>query len=226
MASDTPTRALFLDAREISARLRITLPVSAVLLAAALIAWLTNADTAIFQAIQASDTFTASRPFFEAYSKWGPALFYLPFLGVLGFGLLRKRARWRTLGMAYLMAQLTGSVLLVHLVKLATGVPRPHIGLLPHALFQLSGFAQSLHSTFPSSHAADATIGAVFAWTLLRSRAASTAALAAVLLMAVSRLIVGMHYPSDILAGIAVGMATAGLVLRFYLLPRWRKSQD
>ncbi|MFN3751795.1 MAG: phosphatase PAP2 family protein [Thiobacillus sp.] len=216
---------MFLDAREITERIRIALRVAAILLAAALVAWLTDADTAIFRSIRASDTLTALHPLFDAYSKWGPAFFYLPFLGVLVFGLLRKQPPWRTLGLAYLMSQLIGSVLLVHLIKLATRVPRPHAVHLPHAFFQVGGFVQSLHSSFPSSHAADAAIGALFAWALLRSRIASIAALAAVLLMALSRLLAGKHDLSDVLVGIALGIATASLVLRFYLLPRWEKQQ-
>jgi membrane-associated phospholipid phosphatase len=65
-------------------------------------------------------------------------------------------------------------------------------------------------SSFPSSHAAMSTAAAIV---LSRSRpqlAPLWAALAAA--MCLSRLYVGAHHPSDVVAGVALGAATGGLV--------------
>ncbi|KMO95257.1 phosphatase PAP2 family protein [Streptomyces roseus] len=83
---------------------------------------------------------------------------------------------------------------------------------------------QSLHVTvletcpapgdwsFPSNHAAIASAAAVAL--LFVSRRLGTIALIAALLMAASRVWVGVHYPHDVLAGLAVGALVAATCTR------------
>jgi undecaprenyl-diphosphatase len=73
--------------------------------------------------------------------------------------------------------------------------------------------APSLDASFPSDHAAAAFAIAVAI--LVFSRLAGAAFLAAATLIAVSRVVVGLHYPSDVLAGAAVGTAAALLTTQF-----------
>ena len=73
--------------------------------------------------------------------------------------------------------------------------------------------AASGDPSFPSDHAAAAFAIAVAV--LVFSRAAGAAFLAAATLIAFSRVVVGLHYPSDVLAGAAVGTAAALVVTRF-----------
>lgn len=70
--------------------------------------------------------------------------------------------------------------------------------------------APSLDPSFPSDHAAVA-VAIAFA-VLAFSRRAGLLFLAAATLIALSRIALGMHYPSDVLAGMLVGWAAAALV--------------
>ena len=61
--------------------------------------------------------------------------------------------------------------------------------------------------SFPSSHATSTTTAALTFAGLLRSRAP----LVVVPAMAASRAVLGVHYPSDVLAGVALGRLVAGV---------------
>lgn len=217
--------SIFLDSQAASARLRFALRVSVLLWAGALTSWLTHADTAILRSVDTNRMLKDLRPFLELYSEWGLFIFYLSFLALLALGILKKHSLFRTAGLAYVFAQLFGSALLVHLIKLGLGRPRPHAPHGQDAFFQVTHFAQAIHSSFPSSHAVDAAVSVVFLGVLLRSRAASILALAAALSMALSRVLTGKHYMSDVLAGMALGVGIVAVVMHFYLLPRWRKIE-
>ena len=89
-------------------------------------------------------------------------------------------------------------------IKLAVRRARPH-----HRDVAVHAATPSALS-FPSAHATSTTAAAI----LLCRATRSPLPLAAVPLMAVSRLVLGVHYPSDVLAGIAVGAAVAGATTR------------
>ncbi|HSI60324.1 MAG TPA: phosphatase PAP2 family protein, partial [Ideonella sp.] len=90
-----------------------------------------------------------------------------------------------------------------------------------------SGLAAELHSySFPSGHAAHATVFygllALLAWQGLRHRpgwrglATGAALLMAALVMA-ARVLLGVHYLADVLAGLLVGIAWLGVLLAILL---------
>lgn len=74
--------------------------------------------------------------------------------------------------------------------------------------------------SFPSGHSANSF---AVAWILLRmtKRSYGVPAVALAALIALSRLYVGVHYPTDVLAGTAIAILLAELTLR--LLPRAEK---
>jgi undecaprenyl-diphosphatase len=105
-----------------------------------------------------------------------------------------------------------GGVILNNLLKLGFDRPRPQI-------FKWGTFAMS--SSFPSGHAMSSIIvyGTVaYLAARLQQRAASrwltlTFATVIILLICASRVYLGVHYPSDIAAGIVIGLAWAGFCM-------------
>jgi undecaprenyl-diphosphatase len=105
-----------------------------------------------------------------------------------------------------------GGIVLNNLLKLGFDRPRPQI-------FEWGTYAMS--SSFPSGHAMSSVIvyGTVaYLAARLQQRAASrllTLGFAAtiILLICVSRLYLGVHYPSDVAAGLIIGIAWAGFCM-------------
>ena len=90
--------------------------------------------------------------------------------------------------------------------------PRPFVA---HASMTHLLAAPSPDPSFPSDHAA---AGFAIAFAVLAfSRYAGVGFLAAATLIGLSRIALGLHYPSDVLAGIVVGWIAATLVVRLGL---------
>ena len=87
--------------------------------------------------------------------------------------------------------------------------PRPFTA---HAALTHVLGARTTDPSFPSDHAA-AAFAIAFA-VLAFSRRAGAVFLAVAALIGLSRIALGMHYPSDVLAGLLVGLAAAALVTR------------
>jgi decaprenylphosphoryl-5-phosphoribose phosphatase len=102
----------------------------------------------------------------------------------------RRSARWRratlTVGGAYLISTT---------IKVAIGRKRPTVEDLPHLMETPTGLS------FPSSHSSSSFAAAQAYSSLLPGRLLYAVALP----MALSRLYLGVHYPSDIVAGAALG---------------------
>jgi membrane-associated phospholipid phosphatase len=218
-------RVLTLSSAEAARRMRIALLVSILLWLGAWMAWTMHVDTAVLQPFSTISLLICLRPVFELYSKVGLFLFYVPFIALLVYGIYSKHPLFRLVGLAYLYAQILGTLLLVEIIKIGCGRPRPYAISTHDVLCPAPSLVHSFNS-FPSDHAVDAAVGAMFVLLLLRSRVAALLALTAALFMALSRIALGQHYLSDVLAGLALGVAIAGIVTHVYLLPRWRKIEN
>jgi len=120
-------------------------------------------------------------------------------LVVGGLGALldrRRRRRWTRatlfVGAAYLISTS---------IKLAIGRKRPVVEDLPHLMATPTGLS------FPSSHSTSSFAAARAFGPLLPTGPLYAAAAA----MAFSRLYLGVHYPSDVAAGAALGTALGSL---------------
>lgn len=111
----------------------------------------------------------------------------------------RRRRDWLLVGVGAVAAHAAAIV-----IKLAVRRRRPH-----HPDIDVNVGTPSALS-FPSAHATSSTAAAM----LLCRATRSPLPLLTVPLMALSRLVLGVHYPTDVLAGMAVGAAVAGTTAR------------
>ena len=102
----------------------------------------------------------------------------------------RRRARWRRAALTVGASYLTSTA-----VKVAIGRQRPVVEDLPQLMATPTGLS------FPSSHSTSSFSAARAYGRLLPPALLYAAAVP----MAMSRLYLGVHYPSDILAGAALG---------------------
>jgi len=114
----------------------------------------------------------------------------------------RRRRAWLAAGAGAFAAHAAAV-----LIKRAVRRQRPH-----HPAIAVN-VATPSRLSFPSAHATSTTAAAVL---LGRAAGLRGLTLPAVLVppMALSRLVLGVHYPSDVAAGVAVGAAVAALTSR------------
>ena len=215
---------LFLTSAEAAQRMRAALLGSITLWLGALTTWLMHADTAVLHWISASPLFASLQPLFVFYSNWGLFIFYVLFIALLAQGMLRKQRLLKLVGLSYIYAQALGTVLLVHLIKMGCGRPRPHFSSGYEGFCPAPSLSVAFHS-FPSSHSADMAVGAIFVLILFRSRVAGMLALSLALGMALARIAIEKHYLSDVLAGMALGVTIAGVAWHVFLHPRWKNFE-
>jgi undecaprenyl-diphosphatase len=96
-----------------------------------------------------------------------------------------------------------------HVIKPLTERPRPCNVLDPAEVVLLVNRTRSF--SFPSSHATNSFAGALYFSAFMPSLTVPLFVLAA--LISFSRIAVGVHYPLDVAAGAAIGLAVAALVL-------------
>lgn len=127
---------------------------------------------------------------------WYALLIVLPWFGVQG-----RDCAWQMV--------IAGAVNLsvYYAVKRTMGRPRPY-----EACHEIQQCGRALDQfSFPSGHALHATTFTLVLAAHFQPAALLLAPLAG--LIAVSRIVLGLHYPSDVLAGIAVGAASAAAVV-------------
>lgn len=126
----------------------------------------------------------------------------------------------RRAGILALLAMLLGLCLNNFLLKTIFARPRPWL-TVPELLPLIE--PPDPHS-FPSGHTCAAFAAAGVWFHTFSKRWERIAALFAAILMGFSRLYVGVHYPSDVLAGVCTGLFCAYLILM--LDKRWNPSVD
>jgi undecaprenyl-diphosphatase len=140
----------------------------------------------------------------------------------IAVGVVQRRGVWGTAGFALLMAVTTFAAdALSFGVKDVTSRPRPfeaHPEV--HPLYVVHS------SSFPAGHAATAFAGAVLLAFAAPRIAPAVLALAA--LIAASRVYDGVHYPTDVLAGAALGALVGAAAVGVLRLAetRWRGGFD
>ena len=147
----------------------------------------------------------------KVISKRGLYLLYCIFTGLLIYSFFKKDNMLKGTCWAYIKAQLIFSFGVVRCMKIFFGRARPKYGG-EFTFFSLD----SHYNSFPSGHSADAFVSGVFLYYLLKYSKYSKyrfLPLAYALLIAISRVMVSAHYPSDAVAGMAIGILGAYFIL-------------
>lgn len=165
-------------------------------------------DQAVFRALQSLRTAWVDG-LMVAITEVGSVRVAVPVIGAVGLLLVVKRC-WRTL--AYWFAAVGFAQVLVWVLKVAVGRTRPSP--------VYTGIEQY---SFPSGHATSAIVLYGFlAFLLARGRGAvfkvvvSAVVAGLILMIAFSRLYLGAHWFSDVLAGLSAGLAWVALLAIAY----------
>lgn len=145
---------------------------------------------------------------FEVLTWAGGVVVLVPVIAAVGLGIRHATRSWHP--MLFLAASLGGASALSNLIKLAVARPRPD-----GALVEVVGYA------FPSGHATAATAGWLSVALVLAGLTARTgrkvalvaAALLIALIVGLSRVYLGVHEPTDVLGGWALGGLWVAVVL-------------
>jgi len=151
----------------------------------------------------------------EVFSDNALYLFYAVFAALFIFSLISKNKKWIYLCIAYLKTQLIFSFGIVRILKVFLGRARPKYG----SEFIFFEFDYKYNS-FPSGHAADAFVSGVFLYYILKNSkypASCFLPLLYALLIAISRILINVHHPSDVAAGMAIGIFGAWFFISRYL---------
>lgn len=113
---------------------------------------------------------------------------------------------WTTLA-AFALAAIGGPLLLANIIKRIIGRARP-VHFAEHGAFAFDPFAiDASWASFPSGHSA--TVGGVAGALVLVWPASRWVVLPVAVWIAATRIIVGAHYPSDVVVGFTFGFACA-----------------
>ncbi|WOS62736.1 phosphatase PAP2 family protein [Sinorhizobium fredii] len=132
---------------------------------------------------------------------------------------IRQRARTARNLSAYFLLTIGTASALVHGLKLLIGRARPEL-FADYGAYSLTPFTgDRLFESFPSGHSTAA--GAFFgAFAMLKPELRPLFLILA-LLIGVSRVIVGAHYPSDVAAGLLLGLWVAMMVAFLFARQGW-----
>jgi membrane-associated phospholipid phosphatase len=137
---------------------------------------------------------------------------------------VRHRARTARSLSAYFLLTIGTASVLVHGLKFLIGRARPEL-LHEYGAYSLTPFAgDRLFESFPSGHSTAA--GAMFgAFAMLMPQFRPLFFFFA-MLIGISRVVVGAHYPSDVAAGLLLGLWTAVIIAFLFAHQGWHFHWD
>ena len=157
-----------------------------------------SADTAVFRSINHGLSHPWLDTFFAGITDWSPVYPFLGVLMVVGAIWGGAKARWAVAGV--LLAVLLADQLSAHVLKDWVCRIRP-CNALDNVINPIG--KRSTYS-FPSSHATN--MGATMLFLALTYRRLAAVFLTLGFLVGLSRIYLGLHYPSDVLGGFTLGM--------------------
>ncbi len=141
--------------------------------------------------------------FMQAVSDWVNPCFYLLYAYFALRGLRTGDRKLVRLALAYCAAQVLISFLLVRMLKMAVGKPRPMSALQGEGYIPFT--LKHSHHSFPSGHTTEIT-GATSTLAVRRKRLCFSLTMGLVIaLVGYSRIYLTMHHLSDLAAGMVAG---------------------
>jgi membrane-associated phospholipid phosphatase len=176
--------------------------------------WLYSLDVEVFRLINSSLSNPVLDRTLPSFS-WNP-LFIPALLGLAGWLCWKGGTRGRVFVCLLLVVAVIGDGVFCDLLKKTIHRPRPFTVLLDAHLLVGKGSAGSM----PSSHAANWAAASVL--TAIYYPAALLWVVPIAVVVSLSRIYLGVHYPSDVVAGAALGIAyTFALVFLFERIWKW-----
>ena len=157
--------------------------------------------------------------FLQFFSEYGNFVFYTLFFVICILGLIGKRRELFYYSLVYIIVQLIAAVFLTRILKIAIGRPRPEAGPTPDY------WTGSERNSFPSGHTADMACSSSVLSYFVCSVILRIVLYILLVLMGLSRIGVGSHYPFDVIAGAFIGLFTGFIVSHLFasrMLPRIR----
>lgn len=158
----------------------------------------------------AARSLVAQQPYYnitEWITEFALIPFYAVFVVIFAYALIKKNLYLIRLLVTYVITQLVFALALVRIIKVVVGRGRP--GDIPEFLFLSFTFR---HNSFPSGHSADAFVSGMFLFYLLQNSKYSACRylpLVYAFLVASFRVLSNAHYPSDVVAGMTIGILGA-----------------
>lgn len=186
--------------------------------------WLQELDNQLLLLLNGSHAPWADSLMMAITGRWTWVPFYAALVGLLFWRLGWKRALVALAGVALtitLADQICASLIRPEVARLRPCSPD---NPLSAAVMTVNGYAPGSFS-FPSCHAANTFALAMFLTLTLRRRWLGWLMFVWAAVVSLSRLYLGVHYPSDLLAGAAIGMLLAwGVWALCNLIPWGRRS--
>jgi undecaprenyl-diphosphatase len=150
----------------------------------------------------------------KLFTNWGNPALYLVYAGILIRGQVQGRRDLTMLALGCLAAQLAVSLAAERLLKISIGRPRPDVGgpFVPWSF-------DSAHNSLPSGHTTEIMVQTLPLAARAKSWLVPLALSLVAGLMGASRIALGWHHPSDVLAGWLLG--SLGGFFALYLARRW-----
>ncbi|WP_309806496.1 phosphatase PAP2 family protein [Novosphingobium capsulatum] len=140
-------------------------------------------------------------------------------VAAIGIGFFAIRQRWRPC--TYFAVTTAGGAVLISVIKSVIDRPRPHV---------VAHLVQVHSASFPSGHAMDSAFAygslafavAADAGTNRHAKLIMIAAILLVLAIGVSRILLGVHWPTDVAAGWATGWCWTVMATRVFTFTEGR----
>ncbi len=184
---------------------------------------LKNIDNAILLWINSRHSDTLDTLMWNASGRYT----WIPLYLVLAYFIIQKYGKrsWLPI-VCTIIAVVLADQASNHLFKNIIMRYRPSHNLtLQGQLHYVNGYIGGLYG-FASSHASNTTAFAVFIILLFRKWLVTISLICWVLLVCYSRMYLGVHYPSDILGGMLIGIITGGGMFWIYVIVTVKKQQS